>query len=79
MPSLYRLAPEVYGAGGYSGHGIATATALGKELAKVIVNGSEDAAALPFARPQKVPFRRSLPWILRHVATPMLHAMDRFY
>ena len=50
MPAFQRLAPSVFSAGGYSGHGVALATLAGKLMAEAVQGTAERfdmLAALP--------------------------------
>lgn len=68
LPKLYELAPGVITALGYSGRGVPTATAIGKELAGKLVGTPANELALPITRPIPLRGRRLLslaaPWIL---------------
>jgi glycine/D-amino acid oxidase-like deaminating enzyme len=76
LPRVYALGPGVYAVNGYSGGGIALATALGRTMARMLATG--DARELPLAPVplQSVPLRRFLPALLRDVAMPLARTLD---
>ena len=74
---VHELAPRVYAVVGFSGRGIPTATAMGREIAQMIVEDSPDAMALPVTQLPRntlgpvrefvwhnmnLPFHRALDW-----------------
>lgn len=65
FPKVYKLAPGAYSATGYSGNGVATATLLGRDLARVIDSGDDTACSLPIDTMKKIPFSRALSWAVQ--------------
>ncbi len=78
MPRVYRLEPGIYSAMGYSGTGICPATAIGRELAKMIVSGDEGDCAMPISEVKKLPFTRLVPLLARYISNPIMRQSYRF-
>jgi glycine/D-amino acid oxidase-like deaminating enzyme len=57
-PRLHAPAPGIYSAIGYSGRGVALATAMGQELARAITGTPLTELALPVTPIQPIPFHR---------------------
>jgi glycine/D-amino acid oxidase-like deaminating enzyme len=76
LPRVYALGPGVHAVNGYSGGGIALATALGRALARMLAAG--DARELPIAPLplESVPLRRVVPALLRDMAMPLARTLD---
>jgi|TARA_B100000315_G_scaffold250962_1_gene284806 glycine/D-amino acid oxidase-like deaminating enzyme len=78
VPRVYRLAPGVYSAMGYSGSGICPATAIGRELAKMIVKEDESVCAMPISEVKALPFARLIPLLMRCISNPIMRLSYRF-
>ena len=78
LPRVYALGPGVHAVNGYSGGGIALATALGRAIARMLATG--DARELPVApiALESVPLRWFVPAVLRGAAMPIARLVDRF-
>ena len=79
VPKLYRLAPGVMAAMGYSGAGIALGTAMGRELARHICNDNSLDSPVPVVEARPVPFARTLPLVHRHIVAPLARRLDHYY
>ena len=55
LPRLHRLAPGLFGALGYSGRGVALATALGRETARWLTGTPDDQLAVPVTPVRAIP------------------------
>lgn len=78
IPKLYDLAPGAMAALGFSGAGIAMATAYGRELAYQLFDDARRSAALPQAMLKSVAFVRTVPLLFRYVAAPVARAIQAF-
>ncbi len=78
VPRVYRLAPGVYSAMGYSGSGICPATAIGRELAMMIVKEDESVCAMPVSEAKALPFARLVPLLMRGISNPIMRLSYRF-
>jgi glycine/D-amino acid oxidase-like deaminating enzyme len=58
IPGVHELAPGLFAAVGFSGRGVPTATAIGRELARMIIADDKDAMALPITPLPRAPFAR---------------------
>ncbi len=84
MPAFQRLGPNVFSAGGYSGHGVALATLAGKLMAEAVQGTAERfdifagaaAAALPRRRRAALAAPRAGDELVR-AARPALRAQLR--
>ena len=79
IPRLYRLGEGALGVLGYSGAGIALASALGRELADALVDAEAPAYPLAPVAPRPLPLTRLLPRVFRHLLVPVARASDWFY
>ena len=64
LPKIYDLAPGVTAAMGYSGRGVPTATAMGKELAQMITTGSTEHLPLPITSPAPLRGRQAMSFLV---------------
>ena len=64
LPRIYELAAGVTAAIGYSGRGVPTATAMGKEVAQMITTGSTDHLPLPITRPSPLRGRQAMSFLV---------------
>ncbi len=55
---VHRLAEDLYASVGFSGRGVPTATAVGREIARMLIAGDADAMALPLTPLPRAPFAR---------------------
>ena len=78
-PKIFRLGSRFLAPCGYSGQGIATATALGREIAAAILTNDDNASAMPFDAPDKAPLARLAPVAIQKALYPALKWSDRFY
>lgn len=74
---VYRLANNVYAAMGYSGAGIAPATAMGKEVAALLA-GLEDDCAWPVSELKPHPLKPVFELGIKFIAGPLLRHGYRF-
>ena len=80
VPRLLRLGEGLYAVGGFSGQGIAAATAIGREYGAIIAHdGDTRAGRLPVFEMKPVRFRRALPVLMRSVLAPLGRRLDRSY
>lgn len=70
LPGLHELAPGLYAAVGFSGRGVPTATAMGRELARLLATGDATAAAFPITPLPRARFNRIAQWIIPNVIIP---------
>ncbi len=64
-PRLLRLADGVFAALGYSGRGIAAATMMGRDLARLIGGAGE--TVFPVTGLRRLPFHAAAPWVVSGV------------
>ncbi len=74
LPGLHELADGLYAAVGFSGRGVPTATAMGREAARFLATGDAGAIAFPITPLPRARFNRLGQWIVANVIIPY----DRF-
>ena len=79
IPRLYRLGNGALAALGYSGAGIALATAVGRELARVLTGTAASCMPVPIVEPKRLPLTRVSPALVRAVVAPLARLTDYFY
>lgn len=57
FPHFHQLGPDYFAAIGFNGRGVALAISVGMEMAKAINGANMQNIALPFSRPQRIPFQ----------------------
>ena len=67
---VHRLADNLYTAIGFSGRGVPTATAVGRDIATMLISGDEDAMALPLTPLPWAPFSRLGSSLIANVLLP---------
>ncbi len=67
---VHRLADNLYTAIGFSGRGVPTATAVGRDIATMLITGDEDAMALPITPLPHAPFARLGSALVANVVLP---------
>ena len=67
---VHRLADNLYTAIGFSGRGVPTATAVGRDIATMLITGDEDAMALPLTPLPWAPFSRLGSSLVANVLLP---------
>jgi glycine/D-amino acid oxidase-like deaminating enzyme len=77
LPRIYELAPGVFAAMGYSGTGNARATIIGREVAKLIATGDEQACPLAVSTMKTLPFTGLAKLFLRCVGYPLFRFAGR--
>ncbi len=70
LVGVHDLAPGLYAAVGFSGRGVPTATAVGRDLARMIVAGDPNAMALPLTPLPRVPWSRACSHLIANVVVP---------
>ena len=75
---VHELAPRLYAALGFSGRGIPTATAMGRELASMIIEDDPRAMAFPLTPLPRHHFPRIKEFIWHDVCVPLLSLAARF-
>ena len=75
---VHELAPRLYAALGFSGRGIPTATALGRELANLVIADDPRAMAFPITPLPRHRFVRAKEIIWHDVWLPLLSVATRF-
>ena len=78
FPGVHELADGLYAAVGFSGRGVPTATALGREIARMIVAGDAGAMALPLTPLPRAPFARLGSLLVANVVIPWRKFISRF-
>jgi glycine/D-amino acid oxidase-like deaminating enzyme len=74
LPGLHELADGLYAAVGFSGRGVPTATAMGREAAQFLATGDAGAIAFPITPLPRARFNRLGQWLAANVIIPW----DRF-
>ena len=67
---VHRLADNLYTAIGFSGRGVPTATAVGRDIATMLISGDEDAMALPLTLLPWAPFSRLGSSLIANILLP---------
>jgi sarcosine oxidase len=67
---VHRLSDNLYTAVGFSGRGVPTATAVGRDIATMLISGDEDAMALPLTPLPRAHFSRLASTLLASVVLP---------
>ncbi len=78
LPSIGRIAPEIYYAQGFSGHGVALTSLTGKILAEIISGNAERFDLFASIRHRKFPGGRLLHWPIHVLTMTLLDLSDRF-
>lgn len=71
LPGLHTLAPGLHAALGFSGRGVPTATAMGREIARFLTSRDPDSMAVPLTPLPKARFNRLAQWIAANVVIPL--------
>ncbi len=71
MPGIHELAPGLYAAIGFSGRGVPTATAMGREIAAFLAGGDAEAMAFPLTRVPRARFNRLGQWAAANIVIPL--------
>ena len=74
---VHRLADDLYTAIGFSGRGVPTATAVGRDIAAMLIAGDEDAMALPLTPLPRAPFARLGSTLIANVWMPVSRIFAR--
>jgi glycine/D-amino acid oxidase-like deaminating enzyme len=74
LPGLHELASGLYAAVGFSGRGVPTATAMGREAATFLATGDAGSIAFPITVLPRARFNRLGQWVIANVIIPY----DRF-
>ncbi|MEE8274860.1 MAG: FAD-binding oxidoreductase [Alphaproteobacteria bacterium] len=74
---VHRLANGLYTAVGFSGRGVPTATAVGRDIATMLIAGDEDAMALPLTPLPRAPFSRLGSSLVANVWLPLSRIIAR--
>ncbi len=74
LPGLHELADGLYTAVGFSGRGVPTATAMGREAARFLATGDAGAIAFPITPLPRARFNRLGQWVIANLIIPW----DRF-
>lgn len=77
LVGVHELAPRLYAAVGFSGRGVPTATAVGRDLARMIIAGDADAMALPLTPLPRAPFSRAGAHFITNVVIPIRRVVMR--
>ena len=75
---VHELAPRLYAALGFSGRGIPTATAMGRELANMIIADDPQAMAFPLTPLPRHRFGRAKAFIWHDIWLPLMSVAQRF-
>lgn len=78
MPCFMRVAPNIFSAAGYSGHGVALATLAGKLMAEVVSGTTERFDVMSQIKPLPFPGGTLLRWPLLVLAMSWYSLRDRF-
>lgn len=70
LPGLHELAPGLYAAVGFSGRGVPTATAMGREAAHFLAAGDASAIAFPITPLPRARFNRLGQWVAANIVIP---------
>ena len=71
LPGLHELAPGLYAAVGFSGRGVPTATAMGREAAQLLARGDAHAIAFPITPLPRARFNRLGQWAVANILIPL--------
>lgn len=71
LPGLHELAPGLIAAVGFSGRGVPTATAMGREIARFLSSGDANAIAFPITPLPCARFNRLGQWVAANVVIPL--------
>jgi glycine/D-amino acid oxidase-like deaminating enzyme len=74
---VHRLSDNLYTAIGFSGRGVPTATAVGCDIATMLITGDEDAMALPLTPLPHAPFARLGTALAANVVIPFKRLMGK--
>jgi glycine/D-amino acid oxidase-like deaminating enzyme len=78
LPRMIKLAPNLYGAIGCNGRGVALTTALGREIAELCAGIQNEADfVLPITPPRTIPFSR-LAGAAPHLWLPWSNLADAY-
>ncbi|RKS86346.1 glycine/D-amino acid oxidase-like deaminating enzyme [Sphingosinicella microcystinivorans] len=78
LPRILRLGDDAYTIYGYSGQGIANATAIGAEAANLLQYGPDN-CAMPITEPSVVTAPELTAFAMRNFAFPAIRLLDRYY
>jgi len=71
MPGLHELAPGLIAAVGFSGRGVPTATAMGREIAQFLNSGDATSIAFPVTPLPRARFNRLGQWAAANIIIPL--------
>lgn len=77
LPGVHELAPGLYAAVGFSGRGVPTATAMGREIAQVLTSGALDSMAFPLTPLPRARFNRLGQWAAANIVIPLERLRSR--
>lgn len=78
FPRLHELAPGLFAGLGYNGRGIAAATMLGRDLAKLVRGDGDAATVFPLVPLRPLPWHRAAPALIR-MLVQAYRVHDLFY
>ena len=79
FPGVHELAPGLFTAVGFSGRGVPTATAVGRELARMIAAHDAEAMAMPLTALPRARFGRLVEAAVRQIYVPFHYNFGRFF
>ncbi len=71
LPGIHELAAGLYAAVGFSGRGVPTATAMGREIAAFLASGDADSMAFPLTPLPRARFNRLGQWAAANIVIPL--------
>lgn len=71
LPGLHELAPGLLAAVGFSGRGVPTATAMGREIAQFLAGGNATSIAFPITPLPHARFNRIGQWVAANIVIPL--------
>jgi len=77
LPGMHELAPGLYAAVGFSGRGVPTATAMGREIAHFMTGGARDSMAFPLTPLPRARFNRLGQWAAANIVIPWQRLRSR--
>ena len=77
LPGVHELAPGLYAAVGFSGRGVPTATAMGREIAQFLSGGAAEFMAFPLTPLPRARFNRLGQWAAANIVIPLERLRSR--